>query len=431
MYIAVRLFSYVTSCKSSICIIGRIISIHLCLLLFILFSSGHSANLCMEPASSAPIPPVSLVEIAGGFFNPTHITHAGDGSGRLFVVEQAGVIRIIENGKVLPVPFLDIHNRVESGGEKGLLSVTFHPQSKDNGLFYVDYTTSSSGGLYTHISRFKHKDYNHAEPESEVVLLRIRQPYSNHNGGQVTFGPDGYLYIGMGDGGSANDPHGNGQNTAVLLGKLLRIDVDHKEAPLIYAIPKDNPFAGKKTGREEIWAYGLRNPWRFSFDPADGRLYLADVGQNEVEEINTIEKGGNYGWNIMEGDICTHGVNKDCNKAGLKMPIHTYRHTEGFSITGGFVYRGNNIPGLCGVYLYADYVTGKIWGLRYDGNKVTVNTELVNLKSTNLPNIMTRLVSKLQGASIGISSFGEDQNHELYIADHQNGKIMKIIAVKE
>lgn len=401
------------------------------ILLMSLFSSGHSANLCTEPASDSPIPPIGLEEIASGFLNPTHITHAGDGSGRLFVVEQGGVIRIIENGKVLPVPFLDIRDRVESGGEKGLLSVAFHPRYKDNGLFYVDYTTSSSGGLYTHISRFKRKDYNHAASDSEVVLLRIAQPYSNHNGGQVAFGPDGYLYIGMGDGGSANDPHSNGQNTAVLLGKMLRIDVDHEETHRHYAIPKDNPFIVKKAGREEIWAYGLRNPWRFSFDSANGRLYLADVGQNAVEEINIIEKGGNYGWNIMEGDICTPGVNKDCNKAGLKMPIHTYRHPEGFSITGGFAYRGNSIPGLCGVYLYADYVTGKVWGLRYDGNKVTVNTELINLNSSNLPDIMSRLVNKLQGASLNISSFGEDQNHELYITDHKDGKIMKIISAKE
>lgn len=400
-------------------------------LLLLPFSSAHSANLCTEPPSNSPIPPIGLEETASGFLNPTHITHAGDGSGRMFVVEQGGVIRIIEKGKVLPVPFLDIRDRVESGGEKGLLSVAFHPRYKDNGLFYVDYTTSLSGGLYTHISRFKRKDYNHAAPESEVVLLRIKQPYSNHNGGQVAFGPDGYLYIGMGDGGSANDPYGNGQNTAALLGKLLRIDVDHEEAHRHYAIPKDNPFAGKKTGREEIWAYGLRNPWRFSFDLANGRLYLADVGQNAVEEINIIEKGGNYGWNIMEGDLCTPGVSGNCKKAGLKLPIHTYRHPEGFSITGGFVYRGHSIPGLCGVYLYADYVTGKIWGLRNAGNKVTVNTELVNSSPSNLPNIMNRLVSKLQGSSLNISSFGEDQNHELYIADHKDGKILKIIAVRE
>ncbi|MDD5434091.1 MAG: PQQ-dependent sugar dehydrogenase [Nitrospira sp.] len=400
------------------------------IILMVPFSTAFPASLCTEPSSTAPIPHIGLEEIAGGFLNPTHITHAGDGSGRLFVVEQGGTIRIIENGKVLPVPFLDIRDRVESGGEKGLLSVAFHPRYKENGLFYVDYTTSLSGGLYTHISRFRRKDHNHAAPESEVVLLRIKQPYSNHNGGQVAFGPDGYLYIGMGDGGSADDPYGNGQNTAVLLGKLLRIDVDHEETPRHYAIPKDNPFAGKKAGREEIWAYGLRNPWRFSFDAANGRLYLADVGQDTEEEINVIEKGSNYGWNIMEGDICTPGVNKDCNKNGLKMPILTYRHPEGFSITGGFVYRGNSIPGLCGVYLYADYVTRKIWGLRYDGNKVTARTELVNTNSPNLPGLLSRLVSKLQGPSLSISSFGEDQNHELYIAGHKDGKIIKIIAAK-
>ncbi len=381
-----------------------------------------AAPLCTEPPTNTPIPNVALKEIAHGFEKPTHI--ADDGSGRLFVVEQAGTIRILEQEKIVSTPFLDIRERVGiSQGERGLFSIAFDPHYKDNGLFYVDYT-SSLGKLHSRISRFKRRDANHADPQSETVLLKIDQPYNNHNGGQLAFGPDGYLYIGMGDGGSANDPHGNGQNPETLLGKLLRINVNRQELSRNYAIPKDNPFIGKPKFRPEIWAYGLRNPWRFSFDAQNGRLYLADVGQGLVEEIDVIEKGGNYGWNTMEGDVCTPEVSATCNKTGLQLPIHTYRHPEGFSITGGFVYRGSAIPKFCGVYLYADYVTRKIWGLRYDGIKTTVTAELFG------PGLIERTVRQLRRKPLllSISSFGEDRNHELYVADHQAGKIFKIIA---
>lgn len=389
-------------------------------LLVLLTPTSFSAP-CVDKDPNAPIPAIGLQEIAGGFKHPTHVTHAGDGSGRLFVVEQAGVIRIVENGKVLPEPFLDIRNRVDAGGEKGLLSVAFHPRYRENGVFFVDYTTKPDR-LYTHVSRFKIRDRHRADPASETVLLEIHQPYSNHNGGQLAFGPDGYLYIGMGDGGAANDPHGHGQNPDSLLGKLLRIDVNSEQKPRRYAIPKDNPFVNQKGYRAEIWALGLRNPWRFSFDRLNGRLYLADVGQDEVEEIDVIEKGGNYGWNIMEGDICTPKVNPKCQPAGLKRPIHTYRHPEGFSITGGFVYRGSALPGLCGVYLYADYVTQRLWGLRYDGQRVTTNVELIERPRRN------PLVDKLTGAALGISSFGEGEDGEIYVADHQGGRILKLVA---
>jgi glucose/arabinose dehydrogenase len=390
-------------------------------LAFLPWASIYAASLCQEPSPDTPLPQIAFEEIARGLEKPTHI--ADDGRGRLFVVEQAGTIRIVENGRVLSEPFLDIRDRVvDSQGERGLFSIAFDPRYQDNGVFYVDYT-SSLGKLHSRISRFKRRDANHADPQSETVLLKIDQPYNNHNGGQLAFGPDGYLYIGMGDGGSANDPHGNGQNPAVLLGKLLRIDVSHETGSQRYAIPRDNPFAGKSKFRPEIWAYGLRNPWRYSFDAANGRLYLADVGQDLVEEIDVIEKGGNYGWNIIEGDICTPGVNPSCDKTGLKMPIHTYRHPAGFSITGGFVYRGNAIPGLCGTYLYADYVTRKVWGLRYDGNKTTINTELIG------PNLTEKVIRKLRGSPPlpHISSFGEDRNHELYVTDHQTGTILKIV----
>jgi len=370
-------------------------------------TAAHAAP-CADKGPTAPIPDVAFQEVAGGFKNPTHVAHAGDGGGRLFVVEQRGVIHIVEDGRVLPEPFLDISDRVESGGEKGLLSVAFHPRYRENGLFYVDYTTRADR-LYTRISRFKRRDRNRAERKSETVLLEIQQPYGNHNGGQLAFGPDGYLYIGMGDGGWRDDPHGNGQNLASLLGKLLRIDVDRETPPLRYSIPRDNPFAGGKDRRAEIWAYGLRNPWRFSFDAPTGRLFLADVGQDDAEEIDVIEKGGNYGWNIMEGDICTPGVNPDCDRTGLRPPIQVYRHPAGESVTGGFVYRGAEFPALCGVYLYADYVSGRLWGLRYDGARVTVNRELARLRHN-------------------VSSFGVDERGELYLADHKSGKILKIIA---
>jgi glucose/arabinose dehydrogenase len=377
---------------------------------------------CVDKDPSAPVPPIAFREVARGLKHPTDVAHAGDGSRRLFVVEQAGTIRIVEDGKVLKEPFLDIRRKVDAGGEKGLLGLAFHPRFKENGWFYVNYTAATDK-LYTVVARFRTAGRHRADPKSETVLLKIHQPYSNHNGGQLTFGPDGYLYIGLGDGGWRDDPHGHGQNLKSLLGKLLRIDVNREEPPRRYAIPKDNPFVGRPSAYPEIWAYGLRNPWRFSFDALTGRLYLADVGQDAAEEIDVIEKGGNYGWNIMEGDICTPGVNPDCDRSGLKPPVHVYRHPLGKSITGGFVYRGRALPGLCGVYLYADYVTRRVWGLRYDGAKVTVNTELAS------PTLSDKILGKLGASELpAISSFGEDEDRELYAADHQGGKILRIVA---
>ena len=273
-------------------------------------SAVHAAAPCVEPPAETGFPPVMLQQVAQGFREPVHIAVAPGDSGRLYVVEQAGVVRIVEPGQIRkrsplplsrPEPFLDIRGQVESGGEKGLLSIAFHPRYRDNGLFYVDYTARDATGLHTRISRWRRATPDRADPKSETMLLRIGQPYSNHNGGQLAFGPDGYLYIGMGDGGAANDPHGHGQNPGSLLGKLLRIDVDRAEGAQPYAVPPDNPFVKKKEYRPEIWALGLRNPWRFSFDARSGALWLADVGQDRVEEIDIIRKGGNYGWNVMEG----------------------------------------------------------------------------------------------------------------------------------
>lgn len=375
------------------------------------------AATCREPAPDAPLPDVTLQPVASGFDQPVHVTHAGDGSGRLFVVEQAGVIRIVAQGRMLSAPFLDIRDRVASGGEKGLLSVAFHPRFRDNGLFYVNYTAqlapdNASRGrraLHTVIARYRIASTNLADRASESVLLTIEQPYGNHNGGQIAFGPDGYLYVGMGDGGAANDPHNHGQNLATLLGAMLRIDVDREQLPRRYAIPADNPFIETKGARAEIWAYGFRNPWRFAFDRVTGRLFVADVGQNAVEEIDIVRRGGNYGWRIMEGDICTPGVSASCDNEGLEKPLFTYRHPEGFSVTGGGVYRGNGAGALCGAYLFADYVTKHVWALRLDGDAVAAQREIASIDEN-------------------ISSFGEDEHGELYVVGHQSGRLLKVVA---
>jgi len=249
-----------------------------------------------------------------------------------------------------------------------------------------------------------------AHKNTEVILLTIAQPYANHNGGQIAFGPDGKLYSGTGDGGSGNDPLDHGQNLASFLGKILRIDVDSKEENRPYGIPIDNPFFGHATAAPEIWAYGLRNPWRFSFDSVTGLLYAADVGQSAREEIDVIKKGKNYGWSIMEGTICTPGISRKCKKEGLELPIWDYPRPQGTVVIGGNVYRGHSIPGLCGVYLYADYGNGEIFGLRYDGHTTIAHRKIFSTRHR-------------------ISSFGEDEDRELYIVD-LDGKVFKIISTK-
>ena len=354
------------------------------------------------------IPEIGLQPVVSGLTDPVFLTHDGVHGDRLFVVEQAGVIRVIENGRLLDSPFLDIRDRVASGGETGLLSVAFHPHYADNGYFYVDYTTRDHLILYTVVSRFRRSSPLHADVGSEAVLLKVAQPFSNHNGGQIAFGPDGLLYIGMGDGGAANDPLDHAQNLGTLLGALLRIDVDHTEAPLPYAIPADNPFRGTQGARTEIWAYGLRNPWRFAFDTLNGRLFVADVGQDQVEEIDVVGAGGNYGWDVFEGDRCRK-ARRLCTNPKLRAPIQTYRHPQGMAVTGGYVYRGAALPQLCGVYLYGDYATGRIWGLIYDParDRVTAQRELLR-------------------TSLNISSFGTDRDDELYVLGHRSGVVMRV-----
>lgn len=342
---------------------------------------------------------VRLERIATTISLCTDIQSAGDGSGRLFLVRQNGTIAIWRDGQVLQRPFLDIRSKVSTGGERGLLGLAFPPNYKDKKWFYVNYTDRSGA---TVISRYQlvGSDPDLADSANERILLTIPQPFSNHNGGQIQFGPDGMMYIGMGDGGSANDPEGNGQNNRALLGKMLRIDTESNLAR--YEIPPDNPFVNNAGYRPEIWATGMRNPWRFSFDRNTGDMFIADVGQNRFEEINfqpAASRGGeNYGWVTMEGNEC---VRAGCNRAGLTLPIWVYPRTEGLSVTGGYVYRG--------AYYYGDFVTGKIWALRRQGN-AWVNELAFD-----------------GGRAFSISTFGLDEAGDLYVANYGNGEVFRVV----
>ncbi|MEX2591914.1 MAG: PQQ-dependent sugar dehydrogenase [Anditalea sp.] len=377
-------------------------------ILLVLFHPGCEQEIGKRPITEGPI----VTEEAYpqlSFTRPVDFQHAGDNSDRVFVVEQRGIISVFQNDAEVEETtiFLDIEAQVEDdGNEEGLLGLAFHPDYENNGYFYVNYTASNPDR--TVISRFRvsSSDQNKAEQSSETILLEFDQPFGNHNGGQVSFGPDGYLYIAVGDGGSGGDPEENGQNLETLLGTILRIDVDNTAGEKSYAIPTDNPFANNSEGyREEIYAYGLRNPWRFSFDPKNNRLWTADVGQNAYEEIDIIEKGGNYGWNVMEGFHCFE-PSSDCDKDGLKLPIWEYGRSEGdVSVTGGFVYRGPAMSSLEGLYVYADYASGRVWTLDPSDLDNPVNTELLQ-------------------ASFQISSFGTDQDNELYICGF-DGKIYR------
>lgn len=341
------------------------------------------------------------------FSRPLNFQHAGDQTNRLFVEEQEGTIYVFENDTAVTEKtiFLDISEQVtDTGNEQGLLGLAFHPDYESNGLLYVNYTSANSGR--TVISRFSVSQENDdmADPESETELLSFDQPYSNHNGGHLAFGPDGYLYIAVGDGGDAGDPHDNAQDRSTLLGSILRIDVDNPQNGNQYGIPPDNPFADNEEGyREEIFAWGLRNPWRFSFDAETGELWVADVGQGDREEINIVENGLNYGWNIMEGSIC-FPPGSDCDTNGLELPVFEYTQDNGDrSITGGYVYRGSWLPEMEGYYIYADFISGRIWALNPSDLEDPENTELYH-------------------ADFNISSFGTDQNNELYICGF-DGKI--------
>jgi glucose/arabinose dehydrogenase len=360
----------------------------------------NTVEVLPDPASAA------WEVIARGLDRPVGMADAGDGSGRLFILEQTGQIRIWQTGSLLTEPFLDLRGTVACCGERGLLGLAFHPDYAHNGYFYVNYTLEMDGNLFTRIARYQVSvDADRADPERELTLLEIQQPYENHNGGGLAFGPDGYLYIATGDGGSGGDPLGNGQSLTTYLGKLLRIDVD---AGAPYAIPAGNPFA-TGGGQPEIWAYGLRNPWRFSFDPLTGDLYIGDVGQGDWEEIDFLPAGypggANFGWNIYEGVHHFSGA-PDPGKA-LVFPVAEYGHEAGQSVTGGFVYRGAELPDWYGVYLYGDFSSGKVWGLLRQPDGTWQNSLLFETGAL-------------------ISSFGQDENGEIYLVNY-NGELLRLV----
>jgi len=355
-------------------------------------------------------PNIEVKQILAGLTKPVAITHAGDGSGRLFITLQGGKILIYDGRQILSNPFLDISSLVSTGGEQGLLSVAFHPEYANNGSLYVNYTNKDGA---TVIARYRvSSDPNVAEPASAAILLTVPQPFENHNGGQLQFGPDGYLYIGLGDGGSSGDPSNLAQNPSELLGKMLRIDVD---GSFPYTIPPDNPFVSNVQAREEIWAMGLRNPWRFSFDRQTGDMFIADVGQINWEELNFQPSGSvggeNYGWRFMEASHCYEPA-INCNNGSLVQPILEYAHTLGnCSITAGYRYRGSKNPKLYGQYLYGDFCSGRIWGAFIDETGSWASTEVLDTEYR-------------------ISAFGEDESGEIYFAhwtpNDNNGAIYLI-----
>lgn len=359
--------------------------------------AGFLISLCAQAQE------IRLAPVATTIDAPTDIQHAGDGSGRLFLVEQNGLIRVLRNGTLQAAPFLDVRSKTRAGGERGLLGLAFSPSFSSTGRFFVNYTNLAGNTIVAQYQASPGADA--ADAATETILLEVAQPFSNHNGGQIRFGPDGYLYIGMGDGGSAGDPQNNGQNRGSLLGKMLRVDVESEPGRL--RIPADNPFVNTAGARPEIWAFGLRNPWRFSFDRATGDLWIGDVGQNLYEEIDyqpaTSRGGENYGWNTMEGMHCFRGA---CSTQGLVLPVAEYGRNDGCSVTGGFVYRGSRSPGLRGTYIYADYCSGRIWGLERRG------TEWVN-----------RL---LLASGLSITTFGEDENGEVYLADAGRDTVYRV-----
>ncbi len=378
----------------------------------------YASNRQVQSAGSFPSlewPAIAILPYASGFQSPVQVTNAGDGSDRQFVVEQPGRIKILVNQQALPIPFLDITDRVLYGGEQGLLSVAFPPGFASLGHCYVYYTNKNGDNQ---VSRFRLMpgDANQLDPDSEELVLYLNHPnHANHNGGQLAFSPnDGYLYIGTGDGGGSGDLSGNAQNPESLLGKMLRIDVEASPSPFTYTIPASNPFTQTAGYRGEIWALGLRNPWRYSFDRLTGDLYIGDVGQGSYEEIDfqpAASPGGeNYGWNIMEGSHCYNA--STCDQTGLTLPVLDYTRLPNFAaaVAGGVVYRGSLSPELLGIYFFADSYDGRLWGLRQNSGQ----WEYVVLQYTDLHG--------------GIVSFGEDESGEVYFTDWGGGRIFHLTA---
>jgi glucose/arabinose dehydrogenase len=359
----------------------------------------------VPPLDSGP-DRLRLELLADGLQDPIGLTAAGDGSGRLFVNEREGVVRVIgADGRLRDRPFVDLSDRITAGGERGLLGLAFHPDFATNRRLFVHYSRAGDGS--TVISELTAApDLQSADPGGERVLLTVPDPFANHNGGQLAFGPDGYLYIGLGDGGGGGDPLQNAQNPDALLGKILRIDVDGRDGGRPYAIPATNPFASEGAnpgdGQPEIWALGIRNPWRFSFDSDGGDLYIGDVGQGSWEEIDRQPAdstgGENYGWNVMEGRHCYGG---DCDQSGYVKPIAEYSHDLGCSVTGGYVYRGAAQPDLQGVYVFGDYCSGIVFTLQVDEGTIDPKRVL--------------------DSGLGISAFGTDEDGEIYLVDIGGG----------
>lgn len=352
----------------------------------------------MTVPSEFPVPGnYQWLQIAGNLLRPIGLANAGDGLGRLFIIEQAGVIRVLQDGDLLPVPFLDISDQVDCCGERGLLGLAFHPEYARNGEFFVHYSDLNGDTVLARFQVDLAERPDQADPDSQVIILRVAQPYGNHNGGTVAFGLDGYLYLGLGDGGSGGDPLGNAQNLDSLLGKLLRLDVDSGDP---YAIPPDNPYA-QGGGAPEIWASGLRNPWRFSFDRLTGDLFIGDVGQSSWEEIDFLPAGGpggaNFGWNYREG---AHPFSASSPPGELLLtdPVAEYGRDQGITVIGGVVYRGGQLPEWEGIYLYGDYGSGFIWGLFQGADGSWRNAVLFETGSS-------------------ITSFGQDENGEVYYVD--------------
>jgi glucose/arabinose dehydrogenase len=382
--------------------------------LLVLALVGSTGTTWAQNQEAQRTPNLVLQLVTNGVAGPISMAHAGDGTGRLFIVQQEGEIRIWTGSTLLATPFLDISALAACCGERGLLGLAFHPNYSSNGLFYVHYTNNSGNTVIAEYA-VSAGDPNVANGASGDIILTQSQPFSNHNGGQIAFGPDGYLYIGLGDGGSGGDPLNSGQTLTTQLGKILRIDVDGDDFPgdanRDYAIPATNPFVGNPSALDEIWAYGLRNPWRFSFDSMTGDLFIADVGQGAIEEIDFQPAGSagglNYGWRRMEGDQCFN-PSTGCDTGSLEYPILQYGHSSGrCSVTGGFRYRGSDYPNLQGYYFYADYCTGEIWGATPDQNGDWLERYQLN-------------------APFNITTFGEDEDGEVYVANYGGGEIYRL-----
>lgn len=354
-----------------------------------------------------------VVIVASGLNQPLYLTHANDGSKNLYVLEKAGRIRLVENGVLREQPFLDITSKTSKGGEQGLLGLAFHPNYRNNGFFYVNYTNSSGDTI---VARYTaNRSSKVADPGSEQIILTVDQPYDNHNAGWLGFGPDGMLYIPLGDGGAGGDPQNYAQRLEVqggnrhLLGKVIRIDINGTTQGSNYRIPPDNPSLGGRVS--EIWAYGLRNPWRASFDRQTGNLWIGDVGQNAQEEINLSTNGGkglNYGWKIMEGTSCyDNSIAPGCNSRSLTQPVHAYGRSDGYSVTGGYVYRGSRFPRMRGRYFFTDFGSGHLWSLRQVNGAWARKTEIAS-------------------SGTGLASFGEDEQGELYVMNLFGGQVWRL-----